>query len=54
MVLVLLSDVQVRCDRDKVCYRKRFSPRVGVYCESPEIVVFHSAFEVIAQRLAAL
>ena len=54
MVLVLRSAVHVRCDRDKVPNSKRFSPRAGVYCECPEIVVFHHTFEVIAQRLAAL
>ena len=54
MVIVLKSAVQVHCDRDKVRNWECLSPCAGVYGEPPEIVIFHYALEVIAQRLAAL
>ena len=48
------SALQMRCDRHEIVDRERLGSGAGVYFEGLEVTLFYCAFEVVAQRLAAL
>ena len=49
-----MSALQVYCDCHEIVDRERLGSGAGVYFEGLEVTVFYCAFEVVAQRLAAL